>query len=383
MNKDLSTQKKIIHIDMDCFFAAIEMRDNPKLKDLPVAIGGKPGTRSVICTANYMARKFGVHSALSSDVAARRCKDLIFIKPNIAKYKETSKVIQEIFHEYSELVEPLSLDEAYIDVTHSHLHGGSATLIAKEIQEKIFEKTSLTASAGVAPNKFLAKVASDLKKPAGLSVIPPDKVDQFIKTLDVKKISGVGKVTNKKLNDLKIFTCSDLQKHDEFFLTQHFGKMGGMLYDFARGVDHREVIPYCDPKSLSVEHTYLEDIDSEKRLQDKLDDLFLDFLPRFQRLNERYESRPYQISGAFIKVKFSDFQLSTAQEARPDSFFESLFANEISSNLRDLFEKLISVAYNRGNGSVRLLGIGINFKPIDENGEQLILFPQSEWHEFN
>lgn len=233
-NDSLIKQRKIIHIDMDCFFAAIEIRDNPLLKNKPVAIGGLPENRGVLSTCNYIARKYGLHSAMPSVRALQLCPKLILLPVKMEKYKAASKVLYRIFKQYTPLVEPLSLDEAFIDVTDCQYCKGSATLIAETIKRRIKKELKLTASAGVAPNKFLAKVASDWEKPDGLFVITPDKIDLFIQKLPIEKIFGVGRVTAKKLHAVQIKTCHDLQQFSLAQLQEKFGKMGERFYDLCR-----------------------------------------------------------------------------------------------------------------------------------------------------
>ena len=241
---------------MDCFYAQVEMRDNPSLQNVPLAIGGLPGTRSVLCTSNYIARKFGVKSAMPTDYAMKLCPNLIVLVPNFKKYSKASEIIQSIFQNYSTLVEPVSLDEAYLDVSNAK----SATDIAVEIKKAIFTRTGLTASVGVAPNKFLAKIASDWQKPNGLFVIPPANVESFVKTLPVKLIPGIGKKGVEIFDSIGVKTCDDLNKIPHSILSMHFGKFSNSLYQYAKGADDREVISEWERKSLSVETTFSKDI---------------------------------------------------------------------------------------------------------------------------
>ncbi|MDH5581281.1 MAG: DNA polymerase IV, partial [Bdellovibrionales bacterium] len=232
--------KKIIHIDMDCFYAAVEMRDLPKLRNIPLAVGGT-GPRSVLTTCNYLARKFGVRSAMSSVYAKKLCPSLEIVPVNMEKYRYESKNILKILSDYTDKIQPLGLDEAYLDVSDSKLFKGSATLLAKEIKKRIYHNTKLTASAGVAPNKFLAKIASDWNKPDGLFVIHPDDVDLFLKGLKVEKINGVGKVTAQKLKNLGLYTCEDIKKYGQEKLMINLGKYGQRLYELSCGKDDSEV----------------------------------------------------------------------------------------------------------------------------------------------
>ena len=252
--------RKIIHIDMDCFFAAVEMRDNPALRDIPIAIGGSRVQRGVISTANYPARKFGVRSAMPTGMALKLCPHLTLLPGRFEAYREASNHIREIFSRYTSLIEPLSLDEAYLDVSDSpHCHG-SATLMAQEIRQTIFRELSLTASAGVAPVKFLAKIASDLNKPDGQFVLTPDEVPAFLKTLPLGKIPGVGKVSAAKLESMGLRTCEDVQKSDLAMLLKRFGKFGRILWERSQGIDEREIHNDRQRKSVGVERTLEEDI---------------------------------------------------------------------------------------------------------------------------
>lgn len=338
----MTVQRKIIHIDMDAFFAAIEMRDDPSLLHLPLAIGGKPEERSVICTANYIARKYGVRSAISSWKAKKLCPNLVLLPPNGAKYQQESEYIQAIIARYSDIIEPLSLDEAFIDVSNSKHCGGSATLIAQAIRDDILRERGLTASAGIASNKFLAKVASDWNKPNGQFVIPPHMVDKFMLTLPVEKIYGVGKVTHKRLLALGIKNCGDLQAYNILSLTQHFGKFGAQLYELSRGIDRRTVDNTWIRKSVSVEDTFAEDLYSLDECLAEIPRLREKLLGRFARLSEQYF-----IKKLFVRVRFADFTKTTAEC--------SLF---LSPN-RENFSELMGIAFRRKNMPVRLLGLGM------------------------
>jgi DNA polymerase-4 len=336
--------RKIIHIDMDCFYAAVEIRDNPTLADKPVAVGGTAIERGVLCTCNYIARKFKVRSAMSTAYAQRLCPDLIVLPVNMQKYREVSEIIRAIFLEFTTLVEPLSLDEAYLDVTNVAYCQGSATLIAKAIQQKIFDTVNLTASAGVSTNKLLAKIASGSKKPNGLFVIRPQEIDAFMKHLPVAELYGVGKVTAKKLHALGLKTCTHLQKIPLNTLIEHFGEKGGnRLYEYCRGIDHRSVEPNRIRKSLSVEQTFQEDIPMNKDCLSILHELYDALIARLKRYGEH---RP--IKNQCIKIKLSNFKVITLERASESidlSFYQNL-----------LFE-LISRSY----GKIRLMGIGVHF----------------------
>ncbi|HLP05808.1 MAG TPA: DNA polymerase IV, partial [Paludibacter sp.] len=253
--------RKIIHIDMDAFFASIEQRDNPDYRGKPLAVG-HAGTRGVVAAASYEARKYGVRSAMASKTALRKCPQLIFVMPRFDVYKSVSSQVLEIFREYTDLVEPLSLDEAFLDVTENHKNMPSATHIALEIKQKIFEKLSLTASAGVSFNKFLAKIASDFNKPNGIYVVTPETAAQFVEKLEIEKFYGVGKVTAKRMHQLGINTGADLKQWSIEGLVANFGKAGHFYYQNARGIDHRPVEPQHIRKSVGAETTFGHDTDN-------------------------------------------------------------------------------------------------------------------------
>jgi DNA polymerase-4 len=341
--------RKIIHIDMDCFYAAIEVRDNPSLANKPVAVGGQPDERSVLCTCNYIARKFGVRSAMASAYARRLCPDLIILPVNMAKYREASCIINTIFQQYTELIEPLSLDEAFLDVTNSAHCQGSATWIAQEIQKKIWQTIHITASAGVAPNKFLAKIASGWKKPNGLFVIKPQDIQPFVTQLPVEKLFGVGKVTAKKLHESGLKTCADLEKLSLLQLTEKFGKLGSQLYEQSRGIDNRAVNPHRIRKSLSVERTFLHDIKLNEDCQTILEELYQTLIHRIQQ-----QASDRQIRSQYIKIKTSEFKLSTLERSCNQPNFLK-------------FQELLTELMHRDDYSVRLLGIGVHFSCEENN----------------
>ena len=353
-------KRKIIHIDMDCFYAAVEVRDNPALQGKPVAVGGSSDGRGVICAANYEARKFGVRSALATSLALRQCPQLVLIKPNMEKYANESKIIHAIFHEFSNLIEPLSLDEAYLDVSDSNLFQGSASLLAQEIRRQIYNKTKLTASAGIAPNKFLAKVASDWNKPNGQFVVTPDMVNPFVAKLGVEKIWGVGKVTAKKMFSLGIKTCGQLQTLSIEELSQNFGSFGSSLYEMCRGSDHREVTTSRERKSISIERTFKDDLLSVDECLGRLPEL----LEAFQRRAKGKEKLLEGFKTLFVKIKFNDFKSTTIERS-----FDSLRP--------EYFEELLQKGFSRNRLPVRLLGLGVRLKPgkkSNENNSQLLLF---------
>lgn len=339
--------RKIIHCDCDCFYAAVEVRDNPQLRGLPLAVGGAPNSRGVIATCSYEARKYGVRSAMSSAKAAQLCPGLLFIKPDIAKYQEVSRAMHEIFKQYTHLIEPLSLDEAYLDVTDAPFCSGSATLMAEEIRAKVNQQLGITISAGVAPNKFLAKVASDWNKPDGLFVIRPEEVAVFVERLDVSRINGVGRVTKSKLNQMGINTCGDLQKFAEAELTQSFGQYGKRLFSVARGIDNRPVQTHRERKSISVEHTYSEDLKTLSSIIECVPVL----LDELRSRCERKLGQGRLVIKRFVKVKFFDFTQTTLEHKMEDAH-EKWDSDSV-------YGSLLEAAWAREGKSVRLLGVGV------------------------
>ncbi len=353
--------RKIIHIDADAFYASVEERENPSLKHLPIAVGGSPEGRGVVATCNYHARSFGVHSAMPSSQAVKLCPDLVFLKPRFDLYREASRQMHQVFSQYTALIEPLSLDEAYLDVSGTTLCRGSATLIAQEIQFKIQQAVGISVSAGIAPNKFLAKVASDWNKPHGLFVILPEQIEEFVKALPVKKINGVGKVTEEKMRRLGITTCADLRQHQELELVKHFGKYGQRLYKLARGNDDRSVQVSRERKSLSVETTFEQNIDTLEGLIQQSNALYDQLLIRSDKLNDTQ-----RISGRYIKLKFSDFTQTTLEEALTGAL----------NDWKDpaVFEQMLIKAWSRHSKPVRLAGLGLKISNPNKSQEQLDLF---------
>lgn len=346
--------RKIIHIDMDCFYAAVECKYHPEFKGKPLAIGGPPDSRSVLCTASYEARRYGVKAAMPSSKAVRLCPSLIIRPPRFDLYEQESEKVRKIFADYTSLIEPLSLDEAYLDVTETSLQYGSATAIAKKIRQRIVRETGLTASAGVAPNKFLAKIASDWKKPNGIFIIPPQSVDEFVYSLPVEKIFGVGKVTAAKLKSLGLHLCSDLQKADLLFLKRHFGSRSYELKQFAFGHDDRPVISEWKPKSMTVEETYSRDLKSLDEVLSVVPELYRQWSQRFRGDNCG------KICGIVVKLKFFDFQQTT---------HEVVFKK--TPSLTD-FIPLVQKAYSRREVPVRLIGLGVRLdSSVNEKSEQL------------
>lgn len=348
-NTILQQKRKIIHIDMDCFYAAVEIRDNPELANRAVGVGGSEQRRGVLCTCNYQARKYGVRSAMATATALRLCPDLVVLPVNMAKYKLVSRQIQAIFREYTELVEPLSLDEAFLDVSNSPYHNGSASLIAEEICQRIWNEHQLTASAGISVNKFLAKVASAWNKPNGLCVVRPEQIEQFVAALPVNKLFGVGKVTADKLSQLQVKTCADLQQFSLLELSKRFGKLGQALYYQARGIDNREVTPNRPRKSLSVESTFVENITNIELAKIELSKLYDSFTVRLA--DAQISSL---IRSAFIKIKFADFTQSSS-EVSVSELSLAIFLELLVKNNQLYLQK-----------PIRLLGLGVSFRVEEE-----------------
>ncbi|WP_267872160.1 DNA polymerase IV [Massilia niastensis] len=347
--------RKIIHCDCDCFYASVEMRDDPSLRGRPLAVGGRPDQRGVVATCNYEARRYGIHSAMATAQAIKLCPDLLVLPPAMEKYRIASRQIMDIYRDYTELVEPLSLDEAYLDVTSSPHCKGSATLIAQEIRRRIFETVGITASAGVAPNKFVAKIASDWNKPDGLFLVRPNEVDAFVAALPVKKLYGVGKVTAEKLNRLGAQTCADLRGWSMQKLQEHFGSFGARLYDLSRGIDNREVNTSRERKSISTEETYTPDVPDLAACLALLPDLYEHLLGRIKRAGaEKF------INKLFVKIKFSDFQQTTVECVG--------YAPHIPT-----YARLMETGWQRASRPVRLLGVGVRLGEA-ETVEQLRLF---------
>ena len=336
--------RKIIHIDMDAFYASVEQRDNEALRGKPVAVG-YPEARGVVATASYEARKFGVRSAMPSLTAKNKCPGLIFVPPRFEVYHAVSEQIRELFLEYTDLVEPLSLDEAFLDVTVNHMNNPSASLVAKEIQRRIFEKTGLTASAGVSINKFLAKIASDYKKPNGFFVILPEEAEKFVEGLPIGQFFGVGKVTVQKMYDNHIFTGYDLKQRSETELVRLFGKMGHSLYLYARGVDPREVEPNRVTKSISSETTFLQDKSDRILLTAELYHLAKEVMERMNE--ENFYGKTFT-----IKVKYADFQIITRSRTLPQKITDF---QQFWSLAREMMKQI-----DWSEKPVRLLGFGIS-----------------------
>lgn len=353
--------RKIVHIDMDCFYAAIEVRDAPELRGRPVAVGGSSSRRGVLTTCNYEAREFGCRSAMPTYKALQRCPELVVVPVRFDVYREESARIRTIFRRFTDLVEPLSLDEAYLDLSHWR---SPARVVAREIRQEIREQTGLTASAGIGPNKLLAKIASDWNKPDGQYKVAPEGVTEFMKTLPVRRLWGVGKKTAEKLGRHGVVTCADLQRWSQVELQSLFGKFGVELYHQCRGEDEREVQPFRERKSVSNERTYAEDLVTLEEGLEKLEPLWTELC---DDLRSKHARR--RIKSGFVKLRFQDFQQTTVERQTSDPSWE-------------LYEELLAEGWKRaGDRQVRLLGAGARF--VEDNpdrsqgaAEQLLLFDQ-------
>lgn len=353
---------------MDAFYASVEQRDFPELKGRPVVVGGRPDSRSVVCTASYEARKFGIHSAMPCSQAYRLCPEAVFVAPRFDIYKEVSQQVHSIFHRYTDLVEPLSLDEAYLDVTVNKLNLPYAVTVATQIQKSIFDETKLTASAGVATGKFLAKIASALRKPSGLTVILPEQSIQFLEKLPIGDFYGVGKVTERRMKENGIFTGADLKTRSRSELQSLFGKVGLLYYQLVRGIDTAPVMPFRERKSVSIEDTFSEDISNLAIIEEHLQELTIDLSARLQKHGKIGRT-------ITVKIKYSDFEQHTKSES----------SSEFSSAADQLFtvgQRLLR-AVIQPERPIRLLGIGmsgfdeatVKLKPsFIKDESQLLLF---------
>lgn len=337
--------RKIIHIDMDAFFAAAEIRENPQYRGKPVIVGGAPDKRGVVSTCSYEARKYGIHSAMASALAVRLCPHAIFLRPHFELYSSISKQIREIFYKYSDLVEPVSIDEAYLDVTQNKLNIKSATILAKKIKAEIFEQTKLTASAGVSYNKFLAKIASEMNKPDGLFVVRPQDSEKILNELPISKFHGIGKVTAAKMKNLGIYFGKDLKRVDLNELTRHFGKVGKFYYNVVRGEDNRIVGAVSKRKSYGKESTFYEDIDDLKTMQTYLKKVAY-------QISEALKKRNLIAKTINIKIKYADFEVAVRSETISD------MTND-PNMIYFIAKKLLLKNLNRDK-KVRLLGISLS-----------------------
>jgi DNA polymerase IV len=365
MQQDNSKRRKIIHIDMDAFYASIEQRDHINLRGKPIAVGGSPqGRGGVVATASYEARKFGVRSAMSSKKAVQLCPELIFVRPRFDVYKEVSEKIRAIFQRYTDTIEPLSLDEAYLDVTEDKQQIGSAIDIAKLIKKAIQDELQLTASAGVSINKFVAKIASDMNKPNGLTFIGPSRIESFMESLPVEKFFGVGKVTAEKMKKMGLHTGVDLKKLTETELVKHFGKPGKFYYKIVRGIDDRPVQPHRETKSVGAEDTFPYDLKDLNEMYEALDSLSEIVHNRLQRHNLRGRTIK-------LKIKYHDFKQVTRSQSL------AAMVNDLETILQTT--KQLLLATDLEDKRIRLLGVSLsNFgettpKRKDEATDQLSL----------
>ncbi len=340
---EITIHRKIIHIDMDAFYASVEQMDNPELRGKPIAVGGSEN-RGVVAAASYEARKFGVRSAISGVLAKKNCPELIFVKPRFDRYKEISRKIHSIFNDYTDLVEPLSLDEAYLDVTQNKKGNPSATLLAQEIRLRILNEVGLTASAGISVNKFVAKIASDYNKPNGQKTVNPDDVILFLEELPIRKFYGVGKVTTDKMYQLGIFTGLELKSKSLDFLEKHFGKSGAFYYQVVRGIHTSEVKPDRITKSVAAEHTFDANLSSEIFMLEQLEKIASSLERRLKK---------YNIAGKTVtlKIKYSDFTQQTRSKTVPYFIADKAL---IIENVKELLYQ------ERMKDSVRLLGISLS-----------------------
>lgn len=353
----LNPSRKIIHIDMDAFYASVEQRDFPEYRGKPIVVGGKPeGRGGVVATASYEARKFGVRSAMPSKKAQQLCPDAIFVYPRFEAYKEASKKIREIFQRYTDLIEPLSLDEAYLDVTHDKQNIGSAIEIAKQIKQAIKEELQLTASAGVSCSKFVAKVASDLQKPDGLTFIAPSRIEEFMEKLPVEKFFGVGKVTAEKMKSMGLHTGADLKKLSEEELIKYFGKVGRFYFRIVRGIDNREIQTHREHKSMGAEDTFGHDLTTAEEMCAELEKIATTVCNRLEK---------YNLKGRTItlKIKYHNF----VQITRSQSF--DYLLNDYETIINTSKQLLLNSGLE--NKKVRLLGITLsNFTEVVSNAKE-------------
>jgi len=341
----VSAIRKIIHLDMDAFFASVEQRDHPAYRGKPLVVGGTPDNRGVVAAASYEARKFGVHSAMPARTAIQRCPHLIFARPRFDVYRQVSETIREIFFQYTDLVEPLSLDEAYLDVTSNKKGLPSATLIAKEIKKLIEQETQLTASAGISINKFLAKTASGINKPNGLTLIPPDKAESFVETLPIEDFYGIGKVTASKMRELGVHNGAHLKQWTEADLCRTFGKVGSYYFQIARGRDDRQVTPNRIRKSIGAEESYAEDLNSRQSIIEALGEIA-------ETLIERIASNKSSGRTLTLKVKYADYQQVTRSRTSTESFTDITVIINTALELLDTTEV--------ANRNARLLGLALS-----------------------
>jgi DNA polymerase IV len=345
--------RAIIHLDMDCFYAAIEVRDRPSLRGKPVGVGGARDRRGVLTTCNYEAREFGVRSAMPTFMALQRCPNLIVLPTRFDVYRHEAGIIRSILYQFTSIIEPLSLDEAYLDVT---AHPTSSGPLAQEIRSVIFDTTKLTSSAGIGANKLIAKIASDINKPNGQFEVKPEDVPEFMRDLSVRKIWGIGEKTEHKLEELGVKTCGQLQRFSRPELVDLFGKFGNELFDLCRGIDDRPVEPDRPRKSLSTEETFAADLTTLEQCEEKLEELFQDLMADLAQKESMRD-----ITKIFVKLKFNDFTRTTAERAGlPPDIAE--------------FRTLLAEAFSRTGKPIRLIGVGVRFAdPAPENAQMDLL----------
>ncbi|WP_430876557.1 DNA polymerase IV [Granulosicoccus sp. 3-233] len=385
-NADAPALRKIIHVDMDAFYASVEQRDDPALRGLPVIVGGRPNGRGVVAACSYEARVFGVHSAMPSAEAGRRCPDAVFVKPRFQAYKQVSQQIQAIFREFTEVIEPLSLDEAYLDVTNNTLFGGSAYRLAREIKALIRERTGLVASAGVSYNKFLAKIASDYRKPDGLFCILPEQGESFVASLEVGRFHGVGKVTEARMHDLGILTGADLRQWSEEELAREFGKSSSYFYRVARGIDHRPVRVSRTRKSIGSERTFADNLHDRAGMLEILGGLC-------EELHVQMQERELAGRTITVKVRFADFSTYTRAHSLSQGVLDAAsslralpFLLDRALSLRQTSDRGAAQAHGRNSDSgsrparhtgVRLLGVA--FSGLIAAGEERPVQLEMQW----
>ncbi len=368
IKKVLEQDRHIIHIDMDCFFAAVEMRDNPTLREIPIAIGGS-SRRSVLCTANYPARKFGVRAAMPSLMAMKLCPHLKIVPGRYNVYKEESQKIREVFEKYTTLIQPLSLDEAFLDITHLVDENNRAEMIAEKIRNDIFSATELTASAGISPNKFLSKVASDWNKPNGQLHISKQSILDFVEELSLSKIPGVGPKSMERLSRMGLNTCGDIQEKSPDWMEKYFGKHGLDLYRLSFGLDDRPVRTESIRKSLSVENTFADDIEGWNACLKEVKDLLPEIRYRLKRFKDKKNIHQNILKSLVVKIKFHDFQSVTVEKTCSPEVFQTFWDKGIwTKELDELMQGLLKQGLNKGGKPVRLLGMGfkLDHQKVDE-----------------
>jgi DNA polymerase IV len=348
--------RKIIHLDMDCFYAAIEVRDRPALDGTPVGVGGARDRRGVLTTCNYEARAFGVHSAMPTFMAIQRCPNLIVVPPRFDVYRREAAAVREILHHFTPLVEPLSLDEAYLDVS---AHPGAPGAVAEMIRDLIFQKTKLTSSAGIGPNKLIAKIASARCKPNGQLEVTAAETPEFMQNLPVREIWGIGQKMERRLHELGVHTCGELQRLSRPELVDLFGKFGSELYDLCRGIDDRPVEPARARKSLSTEETFVSDLETLEQCEERLAQLFGDLMADLAQ-----KETNHRVAKIFVKLKFADFTRTTAERAGLEPSLEA-------------FRSLLAQAFARTGKKVRLIGVGVRFAETPPKELQMPLFSET------